>query len=351
MKRFLKIFSSLAVGVLCTALVARGIDGAALKAAVSKVSPTAIGLYVLTMAVTHYFRAVRWRYLLRPIGVELPQGRMLAISSVGFMAIVALPFRLGEFVRPYYVLRLRQSRMSEVLGTVAVERIVDGLLVSSILVLTYLLVPEAFAQPVNVLGGAPLRGFAWLSLGLFAGATIFLVAALVLRERAVGLFLTLSGLNRFAPTFAARIGDRLLALIRGFESLRQPGNLVPFLGQSILYWGCNGLGMWLLARSMGFPLSPIGTFAAMAFTGVVISLPNSPGLVGQYHLGVVAVAVAFLGEATGHSSGLAYAIVLHAVQTAWYVGAGLVAFRFTGGRKSSFREIVSASSQVAESTR
>jgi hypothetical protein len=51
----------------------------------------------------------------------------MIISTVGFMAILALPFRLGEFARPYYVVRQGQSRMSEVLGTVAVERIVDGL--------------------------------------------------------------------------------------------------------------------------------------------------------------------------------------------------------------------------------
>jgi glycosyltransferase 2 family protein len=350
MKSYLKIFSSLAVGVLCTALVARGLDGPALKAAFSKLSPSALALYGTTLAVTHFFRAVRWRYLLRAIGVELSQGRLLAISSVGFMAILALPFRLGEFVRPYFVIRQKQTRMSEVLGTVAVERIVDGLLVSSILVLTYILAPEAFGQPVGVLGGAPLRGFAWLSLGLFAGATGFLVAALLLQDRAVGLFLKLSGLNRFAPKFAARIGDRLLALIRGFQSLRQPRNLLPFLAQSIVYWGSNGLGMWLLARSMGFPLTPVAAFAAMAFTGVVISLPNSPGLVGQFHLGVVAVAVGFLGDQVGHSAGLAYAIVLHAAQTVWYVGVGLIAFRFTGGRKSSFREVVSASSHVAEPT-
>ena len=61
--------------------------------------------------------------------MRIPTGPLLAISSVGFMAILALPARLGEFVRPG-LLRKRGISASAALGTVAVERIVDGLLVS-----------------------------------------------------------------------------------------------------------------------------------------------------------------------------------------------------------------------------
>jgi len=48
-------------------------------------------IYAATMVSTHLFRAWRWKYLLRPIGgvPELP--RLMIISTVGFMAILALP--------------------------------------------------------------------------------------------------------------------------------------------------------------------------------------------------------------------------------------------------------------------
>src|SRR4029079_19688476 len=72
---------------------------------------------------------LRWNYLLAPLGITIPNGPLLAISSVGFMAILALPARLGEFVRPG-LLRKRGVAATAGLGTVAVERIVDGLLVS-----------------------------------------------------------------------------------------------------------------------------------------------------------------------------------------------------------------------------
>src|SRR5207247_1250591 len=81
------------------------------------------------LVVVHLCRALRWNNLLAPLRVRIPPGPLLAISSVGFMAILALPARLGEFVRPG-LLRKHGASASAALGTVAVERIVDGLLVS-----------------------------------------------------------------------------------------------------------------------------------------------------------------------------------------------------------------------------
>src|SRR5579872_7273640 len=80
--------------------------------------------------VVHLCRSLRWNHLLAPLGVRVPAGPLLAISSVGFMAILALPVRLGEFVRPGLLRKGGYSTASAALGTVAVERIVDGLIIS-----------------------------------------------------------------------------------------------------------------------------------------------------------------------------------------------------------------------------
>src|SRR4029078_11921215 len=95
---------------------------------------------------------------------------VLPFSSVGFMSILALPIRLGEFVRPYFVTREGRIRMSAAVGTVAVERIVDGLLISILFFVSYLLSsPDVFSPE--------LRFGAWLSLLGFVGLTSFLAIA------------------------------------------------------------------------------------------------------------------------------------------------------------------------------
>jgi hypothetical protein len=63
----------------------------------------------------------------------------------------------------------------------------------------------------------------------------------------------------------------------------------------------------------------------MAFTGVMISLPNAPGLVGQFHAAIKLGLLAYLPADIVNTTGIAYAIMLHGLQTIWYVGTGLAA--------------------------
>jgi len=343
-KLLIKITLSLAVGALCIAFALHKIDIAQTKTVLRTMPLQAALLYALSIIPVHLFRAWRWKYLLRPIGVKLPFGRLMTTSTVGFMAILALPFRLGEFVRPYYVVRQGQSRMSEVLGTVAVERIVDGLVIAILLFVTYLF---AFAKGGHAYGPA-LAASAWLALLGFVGLTIFLACALRWPDATIRLALRLTFMQRISPKLADKLADKLRALIQGFRALRNPRDMLPFLFQTALYWGANGLGMWLLARMMHLPIPLSGAFAAMAFTGVLITLPNAPGLVGQFHIGVIWALSAYLPESMVTSAGGAYAIAVHGIQFVWYVVLGFVALPFTGEAAGSLRSLLVDSKRAAE---
>src|SRR6478609_7002157 len=163
----LKLALSLGVGGVCVVYAMHGVDRHAVLAAVRALPVSAIVLYLATVVVTNFFRAWRWDFLLRPLGVSLPLRRLLLISAVGFMAILALPVRLGEFVRPYFVTRERGVRMSAALGTVAVERIIDGLMISILFFTSYLASAGDTFTP-------ELRVGAWVSLLGFVGLTTFL---------------------------------------------------------------------------------------------------------------------------------------------------------------------------------
>ena len=82
----------------------------------------AIGLYFIAV----YFRALRWRYLLSPLGSVEVQ-RLYPVVIIGYMANNLLPARLGEFVRSYYLARREGFSASTGLATIAVERVYDGL--------------------------------------------------------------------------------------------------------------------------------------------------------------------------------------------------------------------------------
>jgi uncharacterized membrane protein YbhN (UPF0104 family) len=314
---------SLVVGTACVAFAIHGMDGREVARAIGALAPSTVGIYLATLALTHLFRSWRWEYLLRALGVSLPFGRLMLISSAGFMAILALPFRLGELARPYYVARERGARMSTLLGAVAVERIVDGLLISILFFVASLATAgESFSRELHVA--------AWVSLLGFLGLGAFLVAAQIWTEPTIALAVRLTLVGRFAP------------------ARRDWRNFSVFLAQSAIYWGINGFGMWLLARGMDLPISLGATYVVMSFTGVVLTLPNSPGLVGQFHAAVKAGLLAYLPAAVVNTRGIAYAIVLHGVQAIWYVAIGLacmLALARTGAH-ARLRDAVRESEQI-----
>jgi uncharacterized membrane protein YbhN (UPF0104 family) len=278
-----------------------------------------LGAYIALLVVVQLTRALRWNYLLAPLDVRVPTGPLLAISSVGFMAILALPARLGEFVRPG-LLRKRGITGTAALGTVAVERIVDGLLVS-------LFVFGAFLAVRGPQSPGWMMPTAYAALGVFALALVFIVGALKWPEKSVRFWLHLSLLPRIAPRIAQMIEHKALDMVRGFEVMRDTRNLALFLAWSTVYWLANGFGVYLLARGFHLPLSLVGGFATMGLVAVGITLPNSPGLVGQFQWFTLLGLSLYLPGAADKGSAIygtafAFANMHYGMQVLWYILCG-----------------------------
>lgn len=298
-------------------------------------APYLIG-HLLLVSVTHFCRAWRWNNLLSPIGVSLSPGRLLAISSVGFMAILALPARLGEFVRPALIRKKGEVSATAALGTVAVERIIDGLLVSLFV----------FGALFALRGpGAPgwMMPTAYAALGIFSSAFIFLAFALRWPKRTVHICVSLSLLRLLSESAADKLEEAVLKLISGFLVLKDKRNLVVFVTWSVAYWTANGMSLWILAHGFGLDLSLVGAFATMGLVAVGISLPNSPGLVGQYQYFTLLALALYLdfGNAEIKASAFVFAVALHGLQVIWYLSIGALAL---SSRHVSFAEVAAARS-------
>jgi glycosyltransferase 2 family protein len=286
-----------------------------------------LGGYLVLMVVVHLCRALRWNNLLAPLGVRVPAGPLLAISSVGFLAILALPARLGEFVRPG-LLRRRGVSASAALGTVAVERIGDGLLVSLFVFGAFFALRDDPRAPDWMMPTA------YAALGVFGLAMVFLVAAMRRPAATVRVCLAISLLPRLSPRVAGVVEGKLLQMIRGFDVLKDQQNLGVFVVWSVIYWLANGLGLWVLARGFaaaGLPelsLSLVGAYATMGLIAVGITLPNSPGLVGQFQWFTLLGLSLYLGPGALdkgtplYASAYAFASTHYVLQVAWYLAMG-----------------------------
>lgn len=303
--------------------------------------------FLLTLVGVQVFRSWRWRFLLEPL-VEAPPrfGRIFAVSSVGFGAIMLLPLRLGELVRPYLISDPRDARdpsdgpaartgkgggrlrMSAALGTIAVERVVDGLIVSAFLFGSFLVLGRSRGAPEWMMPTA------YTALAIFGGAAVFLVAGLRRPNLAVRVFLGISGLSWIAARRggrAAKLRDRsedlLRSLLGGLAALSEAGCLARFLGVSLIYWVFNGLGFYVLAHAFHLGLGLTGAFAICGMVAIGIILPAGPGLVGNFHeFGKFGLQVS-LPAAVIAGPGMAFIVLIHGLHFLWYVGIGLLALR------------------------
>jgi hypothetical protein len=175
---------------------------------------------------------------------------------------------------------------------------------------------------------------AFTALGAFGGATVFLAVGLWRPAWAVSVALSLTLLGplgrRLGGRFESlriRVEDLLCGVISGFAALARAGALTRFVGLSLLYWGLNGLGFYVLARAFHLDLSLVAAFALCGTIAIGVVLPAGPGLVGNFHeFGKFGLEVSLPASVIA-GPGMAYIVLTHGLQLLWYVSLGLLFLR------------------------
>lgn len=322
-----KLVVSLLLGVGIAWILSRG--GLPLlppRGAFARLQVWTVPVYVLSLAVLHYFRAMRWRHLLRPVG-EVSGRSILAVSWIAFAAILISPFRSGEIVRPYLITRRSSVRLWEATGTVGAERVIDGLVLSLILFGSLQLSTPLDPLPDHVgdlpVPAAAVPRAAYLALGVFFCA--FAAMALFFFARGFARRVT----HAAAFVISRRVADRLAGIVErvadGLRFLPSPRHLGPFLVETMLYWGINIVGVWLLAWGAGLQEMSLAKAAVtMGCIGIGILVPAGPGFFGAFQLSTYMALAMFFPEEVLRGPGAAFVFLLYACQVGWHlVAAGV----------------------------
>src|ERR1700755_2657599 len=130
MRSHVRTIIVLAVGVALVALFLQNVDLRRVGAAIAAARPDWLALSLSTMLVNLAIRALRWKYLLEPLGSTSFMSSFRA-TAVGFAASSVLPARAGEVIRPYFLARQapadQKGRMTATgaFATIILERLLD----------------------------------------------------------------------------------------------------------------------------------------------------------------------------------------------------------------------------------
>src|SRR5437667_3363859 len=114
----------LAVAVGLLALFLYNVELWRVVGSIARARPEWLALSLLTMFVNLAIRALRWQYLLEPLG-KASFANAFKATAVGFAASSILPARAGEVIRPYFLARHEDMSATGAFATVILERLLD----------------------------------------------------------------------------------------------------------------------------------------------------------------------------------------------------------------------------------
>jgi len=267
-------------------------------------------------------RAIRWRYLLDPIG-PTRFGPVLRATLLGFAALALLPARAGDVLRPYLVARSEGLNAASVFATVVMERALDLVAVLTLLASFVWLFGGRAILPPSLL--APIEASAFVAaLAVVAlGAVMWTLAT---HPERIGRLVA-----RSAKWLPDRVAHALSGLARtfseGFAIAREPRDLAIALVWSFPLWFSIAFQAWLVTRAFGIVIPVAASFLIQGALIIGVAVPT-PGGIGSFHEAYRIAVVTFFRAP--NSAAVSAALVLHAISFLTSVIPGAVVMAIDG---------------------
>jgi uncharacterized membrane protein YbhN (UPF0104 family) len=226
------------------------------------------------LLLSHWFRALRWKMLIEPLGYSPGNLNTFFGVMVGYFVNLGAP-RLGEIIKCTVLARYEKVPADKLVGTIVAERAFD--LVCLIIVTTTTLILE-----FDVIGAFAMNTIEPLyqsRSGGFSPTRILIIIAAVVAV----IFLFRLLFRRFLHlNFVKRLKVILAGIWHGLTSIRFVKNRPLFLFYTaaiwVLYLVSTILGFQVLEETSGLGIAAAFSVLVMGSVGMIMS----PGGIGAY---------------------------------------------------------------------
>ena len=310
MRSHIRTLIVLAIALALIAVFLHNVDLWGVMTTIAHARPEWLALSLATMVVNLAIRALRWKYLLEPLG-HTSFASAFRATAVGFAASTVLPARAGEVIRPYFLARQarhdqhRRMTATGAFATIILERLLDVVTVL-VLLASFVFVFGKDLAGVNPTGFAIVK---WAGASAGAISTSALAVLFVLAGDPERLGRTMTRLEQVLPSALAGLIARVAEkFARGLGAIRRPGRLAIALAWSFPLWLSICLGIWAVAMAFRFAIPFTGSFLLLALLVLGVTVPT-PGAIGGFHEAFRVGATVFYSAPDAAAVG--GAIVLH----------------------------------------
>jgi uncharacterized protein (TIRG00374 family) len=318
LKNLIKFICFFGIGVLLIWLFTRGISPEQWSQINTAFRGANYWLLIPTMIIgiaSHWFRAIRWKFLMKPLGYQPSTINTFFAVMVGYLVNLAIP-RLGEVTRCGVIAKYEKVPADKLVGTMIAERAVDLLCLIFLMILTVLVQLETLGAYVND------EIIQKIGEKIAHANVTQLVIGVVILIAIIALVAWL--LRRFAKSkIAVTVKNLARGILEGILSIGKMKNKGWFIVYSILIWAC-----YLSQVYIGFycmkETSHLGIAAALAVLMIgSVGMIVTPGGIGAYPP-LVQKTLQLYG--IPYVIGFAFGWIIWAAQTALVIVLGLISF-------------------------
>ncbi len=263
-----------------------------------------VAMSVLIGILSHISRAIRWNYLLQPLGYKPKLRNNLLIILISYFAN-SLVLRSGEIIRATALTTYEEVPFEKGFGTIVTERIIDVIMLLLVILIALVL------QTDIILGILEENG-----IGLVGSIGILAVGI-------VGLVISIRIIQKSTSAFALKIKNFLKGLLDGVLSIFKMKRKAAFLFHTLFIWSCYIAMFWVIKFTVPETSElPIGAFL-VAFVAGAFAMATTNGGLGLFPIAVTA-ALSVYG--VSKTSGDAYGWIMWTAQTMMVVVFGAISF-------------------------
>ena len=225
---------------------------------IKEADPLWIGISIAIGILSHVSRAIRWNYLLQPLGYKPKTINNVLIILTAYLTNLGIP-RSGEFLRATALATYENVPFEKGFGTIVTERLVD------VIMLLLIILVALFLQTDLIVGFILDTG-----IGLFGGMIFLLISIL-------GLIIAVRLIKKSKSGFIVKIRGFLRNLLDGVLSIFKMEHKWPFIIHTIFIWSCYIAMFWVIKFTV-LETADLSLGALLvAFVGGAIAMTTTNG--------------------------------------------------------------------------
>jgi len=312
--RQFRIAISLLISIFSLYLALRNVDIQEVRYAISESRWGFIALAFLFVIINNLIKSERWQILLTTAVRTIRFSKTFMVFMIGQMFNNLLPARFGELSR-IMLMGGKELRYSFVVGTLMVEKSLDVISYSLIILVTVLLIPipEWLNEPVYMV----------LALSLFV--LIALLIVIYYRDDLLQILKKLEG--RFSMNLQSKINNFILTGMDSMEVFNNRGEVLRLAFLTAAIWGTALMINQLVISALGLQLPITASLLVLVALIIGISIPSLPGKIGIFEYSCVLSLSLFDVSA---SVAFSYGILLHIIVFSPPIIVGLISLWVLG---------------------